>query len=122
MNKQFVKSAEATLKKFALLRNQIDNLDARLIVLLKKRFHVVRQIGHIKRELGLPVFQKSRWTSLLRDRMRLSKDPDGELTLSSLFIRDLFTVIHSESLDLQEKLKKLKPIHKKPKPSKQHFK
>ena len=98
----------ATLKKIDRLREQIDHLDRRLITLLKKRFQIVRQIGTLKKEMGLPVFQKSRWTQLMRDRIKRSRGPNGRRTLSVLFIRDLFTLIHSESLDLQEKLKNYK--------------
>ena len=95
----------AALKKIDRLRKQIDHLDTRLITLLKKRFQIVKRIGNLKKEMNLPVFQKSRWTQLMRDRIKLSQEPNGQRTLSSLFIRDLFTLIHSESLDLQEKLK-----------------
>ena len=98
----------AALRKIDLLRKRIDKLDTRLIEILKKRFHIVGQIGRMKKEMGIRIFQKSRWTQLIRDRIKLTQGADGQRTISSLFIRDLFTLIHSESLDLQEKLRKPK--------------
>jgi chorismate mutase len=98
----------AALRKIDLLRKKVDHLDTRLISILKKRFHLVRQIGKVKKEMGLPVFQKSRWTQLIRDRIKLGLEADGRRSISSLFIRDLFTLIHSESLDLQAKHRKSK--------------
>ncbi|MEO7162080.1 MAG: chorismate mutase [Bdellovibrionia bacterium] len=101
------KNLEA-IRQIELLRKKIDNLDTRLIAILKKRFQIVRKIGKLKKEMSIPVFQKSRWTQLIRDRIKLGIEADGQKTISSLFIRDLFTLIHSESLDLQQKHRKSK--------------
>jgi chorismate mutase len=88
------------------LRKKIDELDTRMISLLKSRFLLVTEIGLIKKDLGLPVFQKSRWSKLLRDRIKLTQDdPTKEGKLKRLFVRDLFLLIHSESLDIQEKIR-----------------
>ena len=108
MNRQDTNKGLATVRKIELLRGKIDKLDGRLILLLKQRFQIVEQIGALKKELGIPIFQKSRWTQLIQDRIKLTTQPDGTKRISSLFIRDLFTLIHSESLDLQKKLKKTK--------------
>lgn len=108
MNKQETNKNPAALKKIELLRKRIDKLDTYLIAVLKRRFQIVKQIGALKKEMNLPVFQKSRWTNLIRDRIKMNQGSDGIKSMSSLFIRDLFTLIHSESLDLQQKLRKSK--------------
>ena len=108
MNRQDTNKGLATVRKIELLRGKIDKLDGRLILLLKQRFQIVEQIGALKKELGIPIFQKSRWTRLIQNRIKLTSQSDGNRKMSSLFIRDLFTLIHSESLDLQKKLRKPK--------------
>lgn len=49
----------------ARLRCQVDSLDDRLLVLLRQRINVARQLGQIKRSAGRPLRDAQRETQLL---------------------------------------------------------
>ncbi|ASJ17567.1 chorismate mutase [Pyrococcus kukulkanii] len=48
------------------LREQIDEIDREIIALLERRLEIARQIGEIKKSLGLPIEDKSREEEVLR--------------------------------------------------------
>lgn len=80
------------------LREEIDTIDSRLLQLLAKRLQLVRHIGLLKAQHGLSPYSRLRWMALLK--MRLSEA--RLLGLNSKFIHQLSTVVHVESLRIQE--------------------
>lgn len=50
------------------LRNEIDDIDLQMIELFKRRMAVSKQIGKIKRELGLPIYDPIREEFILEKR------------------------------------------------------
>ena len=58
------------------LRNEIDDIDLHMIELFKKRMAVSKQIGKIKRELGLPVFDPIREEFILEKRRNQLNNED----------------------------------------------
>lgn len=84
------------------LRGQIDQLDHQLLSLLSKRMKYSHEIGKIKLENDLTLFQPDRWQQLLADRQEWAQ----KIGLRDYFVGELFKVIHSESIDIQKKLKK----------------
>ena len=79
------------------LRDQIDQLDDRLVGLLGSRMALTERIGEIKDLYDIPVLQPKRWADIL-DRARANALKDG-LTLD--FIEELFKAIHQESIHHQ---------------------
>jgi chorismate mutase len=77
------------------LRAQIDRADARLISLLQERMNLVDDIGSVKEEFDITILQHERWTEILKTRQ------DWANQLNPDFIRQLFYIIHQESIDRQ---------------------
>lgn len=50
------------------LRNEIDDIDLQMIELFKRRMAVSKQIGKIKHELGLPIYDPTREAFILEKR------------------------------------------------------
>jgi monofunctional chorismate mutase len=50
------------------LRNEIDDIDQQMMELFKKRMAVAKQIGKVKRAMGLPIFDQTREKILLEKR------------------------------------------------------
>jgi chorismate mutase len=79
------------------LREQIDQLDQELVVLLFKRFGLVDSIAEVKGEQNLAVFQRERWMEILSSRA----EQGGSLGLEEEFVKELFRVIHKQALQNQ---------------------
>ena len=48
------------MKNFVMIRRKIDSIDEQVILLLKERMDLCKNIGAIKREIGIPVKDKRR--------------------------------------------------------------
>jgi len=79
-------------------RKNIDRIDGEIIMLLEKRSRVVRNIGLIKKEAGISVYQPGRIEEVIRSRraaaVRCGISPD--------MVEDLFRKVISESSDLEK--------------------
>jgi len=58
------------LKKY---RKLIDDIDGKILFLLKKRFGIVRKIGVVKAAAQMPVMDKKRLKELYRKRMDIAE-------------------------------------------------
>lgn len=85
---------ESTLQQH---RECIDQLDERLLQILRERITHVREIGRIKKSKGLPLRDECRWQEVLESKQDLA----GQLGLSPQFVEQLFQLIHEHSLDLE---------------------
>ena len=83
------------------LREKIDLLDRELLDILEKRMVISREIGTFKKTKGMPPLQKNRWQGLLMERLSRA----GHKGISTSFIRQLFEIIHQESLTVQANVK-----------------
>lgn len=92
-------SKVAGKKQLALLRRAVDRADRELIKVFGLRFRLVKEIGHLKEKMNEPVFQKSRWSSMMNDRIRRG----NSAKLAEKFVRSVFELIHSESMRIQRK-------------------
>jgi chorismate mutase len=79
------------------LRNEIDELDTRLIELLSARFEAAKKIGQLKNQNGVAFFQHNRWTEVLEQ----CKNTAQKMGVHASFIEELFNVIHLETLEIQ---------------------
>lgn len=83
------------------LRSRIDQLDEELLQTLKKRIQAVEEIGDVKNENQVTIFQMKRWFSILENR----KDLALKLNLDPEIVHELFQAIHKYSIDVQIKAK-----------------
>jgi len=60
-------SLEAAVKALADCRERIDAIDRRLLALLNERTRVVEEIGRIKRECRMPIYEPKREEDVLRN-------------------------------------------------------
>ena len=87
------------------LRAQIDSIDDRLIQLLSERMEVSRAIGRHKKETDMPVMQPDRYDRLMTARVN-SAAASG---LSEKFMRQIFSLIHQESVSQQSDIMQQQP-------------
>lgn len=87
-------------QNIGVLREQIDEIDKKIIALLGERVKISNEIGDYKKENNMPIFQNERYTLMLQERKSLS----SQTGLSEKFIEDIIKLIHSYSVE--EQLKK----------------
>ena len=78
-------------------RNRIDELNDELIALLNKRATYATEIGKLKKQQGLPIFDATREQAVLEKVSSLTKGP---LTPES--IKNIFQVIMQETRKVEE--------------------
>lgn len=83
------------------LRSQIDRVDEELLATLKRRIQIVEEIGEVKNENQVTIFQMKRWFSILENRKELAL----KLNLDPQIVHELFQAIHKYSIDVQIKAK-----------------
>lgn len=94
-----IASAEfhATLEK---LRQQINQLDDELMLLLSERMKVAEKIGQYKKENNITILQTRRWNEILE---RACKKGD-KMGLSREFVTKYLDAVHMESINRQNKV------------------
>ncbi len=85
------------------LRDQIDEIDKKLVTLLNERSTLANKIGHIKQQLGLPIYMPAREKIILTNVMQTNPGP-----LSSEAMRRLFERIIDETRALERQKYQLK--------------
>jgi chorismate mutase len=62
-------------------RKQIDELDRRLVELLNQRAHAAREIGKLKRNTSMPIYEPDREKIIFENVRKVNQGPlpDGEL-------------------------------------------
>lgn len=79
-------------------RNQIDQIDAKLIELLAERFEVVKKVWAYKKLNNLPPLQPGRWQEVLESKKKLAQ----EKGIDPSFIENVWNEIHEYALILEE--------------------
>lgn len=67
------------MKELEPFREEIDEIDDKIIALLKRRFEIVRAVGHFKAEHGIKVVQSKRADEVVErnvENARMSDVPD----------------------------------------------
>ena len=80
-------------------RKELDEIDAKLVETLAKRFEIVKEIWKYKKENNIQILQKWRWQKVLDSAI----EQGTKLWLSKEIIEDIWNRIHEESLRLEEK-------------------
>ena len=76
------------------LRQQLDAIDTEILRLMEQRMDICRQIGAIKKQKCLPIYQPEQY----RKHLNMLK---GATSLNGEFVQQLYDVIHSEALKTQ---------------------
>ncbi|UCF29933.1 MAG: chorismate mutase [bacterium] len=79
------------------IRSFIDNIDSRIIELLQERATLAKEIGEVKRELGMPILDPAREGKI---RRKLAAGAEGPMDTDAL-VR-IYETIMAESRRLQE--------------------
>ena len=80
------------------LRKRIDLLDESLVRLLNARAACALEIGRIKREMGLPIYQPTRETEVLRNVQEHNNGPLDQAAIKRLFERIIDEARHLERI------------------------
>lgn len=82
------------------LRAEIDRIDDSILSALSKRQEISTLIGEYKKTHAMPAIDQDRFKEMLIDRLT-----EGSAKgLSPELIEDIFTVIHTHSVETQEAL------------------
>ena len=78
---------EQGLEALADCRRRIDALDARLIEILNERTAIVEQIGRVKRDLDLPIYEPRREDQVYLNVLAHNQGPLGHDAVRRIFER-----------------------------------
>lgn len=81
-------------------RTLISDLDFELINLLSQRMKIAENIGTIKKENNIAIFQPERW-KVITEYSRMKAEETG---MSQNFIEKVFKAIHEESIEVQNNI------------------
>jgi len=87
------------------LRNRIDLLDETLVRLLNARAACALEIGRLKREMGIPIYQPEREKDVLNHVMALNNGPLDDQVIKRLFERIIDEARHLERIAEEVQLK-----------------
>jgi len=80
-------TSEAAAKALAECRERINALDLRLIELLNERTRIVEQIGRIKQECKMPIYEPKREDEVLRNVQAHNAGPIPQESARRIFER-----------------------------------
>jgi len=80
------------------LRKRIDLLDESLVRLLNARAACALEIGRLKREMGLPIYQPTREAEVLAHVQTLNNGPLDDQVIKRLFERIIDEARHLERI------------------------
>ncbi|MDR0971189.1 MAG: bifunctional 3-deoxy-7-phosphoheptulonate synthase/chorismate mutase type II [Bacteroidales bacterium] len=99
----FVKQQSLQNSSILSLRKEIDDMDFQIMDILKRRMDISLSIAKIKKEENISILQVDRFSNMLKTRLEFLGESSP---ISSEFIKDLFELIHQESIRIQnEKMK-----------------
>lgn len=91
--------SEKALTKY---RARIDAIDARIVSLLNERAQVVKEIGRVKQQAGLPVSSPKRAEQVLRNAAERSKRPLSAEAIRRIYERLLEKMTAFEAVETQK--------------------
>ena len=98
------RSEEITSESFHIaldkFREQINQVDDELLLLLGQRMKIAAQIGSYKKNNNVTILQTNRWNEIL-ERAFIKGE---KLALSREFITKYLDAVHMESINLQNKI------------------
>lgn len=93
-----------------IIRGHIDEVDRDLLEVLSRRMSLVEKAGVYKKQNNVAIFQMERWKKVFETRQQWAE----ALQINQEFIKELFNLIHTESIKKQEEIMgKTLPIDEK---------
>ncbi len=86
------------LKRMGKLREDVDELDSKMLDMLAQRMQIVREMGRLKSEQHVSTLQPQRWQEIVEDRV----GKGALLELSGDFVLQMMQSIHEEAIRQQE--------------------
>jgi chorismate mutase len=83
-----------------IIRGHIDEVDRELLEVLSRRMKLVEKAGEYKRLNNVAIFQMERWKKVFETRPEWAK----ALQINPEFVKELFNIIHTESIKKQEEI------------------
>jgi chorismate mutase len=80
-------TSDAAAKALADCRDRINAIDRRLVALLNERTRIVRQIGRIKQECKMPIYEPKREEEVLRNIAESNAGPMANDAARRIFER-----------------------------------
>ena len=76
-----------SIQRLAECRNQIDAVDLKLLALLNERTRIVEEIGRIKQDLALPIYEPKREDQVFHNVTSNNQGPLSAEALKRIFER-----------------------------------
>jgi chorismate mutase len=76
-----------SIQRLAECRHQIDAVDLKLLVLLNERTRIVEEIGRIKQDLSLPIYEPKREDQVFHNVTSNNQGPLSAEALKRIFER-----------------------------------
>lgn len=81
------------------LRSKLLDIDQELIGLLGRRMAISKDIGRLKRQLELPIYQPEWWKYTSAQRINLAR----QWELDTTCIQQIFEIIQEQSIEKQKR-------------------
>lgn len=81
-------------------RRKIDEIDRKLVELLSQRAHAAHEIGRLKRDLGMPIYEPDRERAVFENAKKANKGPLPDQDLQRIYerIMDIMRAIQREEI------------------------
>ncbi len=90
-------SCDTVQEEIEQIRQILDTMDAEVVDLIGKRMELVKQLGQIKIDNNIAIFQQERWREIIESRSEWGRINQ----LNDAFILKLFELIHDQSIKTQ---------------------
>ena len=87
-------------EKMQDIRAKLDNIDREIIEVLANRTELVKQIGQLKKDQNVAVFQLDRWKNVFNSRPEWA----ASMGVNEEFVAQLFKLIHDDSIKVQSEI------------------
>ena len=81
-------------------RRQIDEIDRKLVELISQRARAAHEIGKLKRDIGMPIYEPNRERAVFENARRANKGPLPDRDLQRIYerIMDIMRAIQKEEI------------------------
>ena len=100
-------SGDSYKAEMEIIREQIDLADQQVLEAIAQRMKLIEQIGEIKKDNNVAIFQISRWKEILTSRPKWAK----KLNLNKDFTIELLRLLHHQSVKKQTEIFDRKEEH-----------
>ncbi len=83
------------------LRQDIDEVDSKILDLIRKRMNLVESVGKYKKRNDISPLDISRWKEIMKSRLQKAK----EQNLSVDSVQSIWNELHKMALEIEEQMK-----------------